>query len=212
MKPALVLLTSDRIGYTRTTLATLAQHNDLSRFTLLHGDDGSVEREVFPLVRSYGFKTVSASTIKEGWRVSRLKLLTEAERRKAPWVLYLENDQEWVRSFPWALFDLVQRDSRIYCLRLQGEFKDRERLDAHMVHHKVGLREKPAKWKAIKAAPEPAQIGEIHWSAQPSITRTFELMALHRYSRQAKGSLTARVLENCTFHIGAERTPRVKVA
>ena len=209
MKPALALLTCDRLGYTRRTLETLAEQNDLSRFALLHGDDGSTEREVFPLVRSYGFKTVHASTYKQGWRVARLGLFGVAEKRKIPWVLYLENDQDWVRPFPWALFDLVQRDKRIYCLRLQGEFKDRERLDAHMVHHKDTDRTTPVKWKPIKKAPEPAQVGVIHWSAQPSITRTFELMRLHRFGYQSDG-LTARVLENCTFHIGAERTPRLE--
>lgn len=209
MKPAICLLTCDRYSYTERTVQTLAQFNDLSRFVLLHGDDGSVDRRVFPLVRGYGFKTVSSAGHKEGWRISRRKLFEVAEKRKVDWVLFLENDQEWVRPFPWDVFDLVRKDDRIYCLRLQGEYKDREQLDAHMVHHKVGPREKPVKWKPVKRAPEPTQVGAIHWSAQPSITRTYDLMRLHRFGYQAPG-LTARVMQNCTFHIGAERTPRLE--
>ncbi len=208
MKPAIALLTCDRLAYTEKTLQTLAEHNDLKRFTLLHGDDGSTEVDVFGLVKRYGFRTVSMSPVKQGWRVSRLALFEQAAKR-ADWILFLENDIEWARPFPWALFDLVQQDARIYCLRLQGVYKDREQLDAHMVHHKDSIRDKPVKWKPIKKAPEPAQIGRIHWSAQPSVTRATDLLRLHRHGLQSKG-LTARVLDNVTFHIGGSRTPRVE--
>lgn len=209
MKPAICLLTSDRLAYTRQTLESFFRHNYywLSKFVLLHGDDGSVERDVFTLVKAHGFKTVYSSSIKQGWRVSRRQLFEQAAKH-SDWILFLENDIEWARPFPWELFELVRKDARIYCLRLQGLYKDRAQLDAHMVHHKDGDRTVPVKWKRIKRAPEPAQIGKIHWSAQPSVTRARDLLRLHQFGYQID-ALTARVLENVTYHMGTERTPRV---
>lgn len=206
---AVCLLTCDRFAYTATTLRSFAAFNDPSRFVLLHADDASEDSRVVPLVQTHGFSTVLQSSSRRGWLTMRTRLFQLAAKRGAEWILFLENDHEWVRAFPWALFHFVRQYSQIYCLRLQGAFKGRDRTDPCMVHHKLDRR-KEVKWKPMKRAPETSEIGRIHWSAQPSVTRTRELLVLHERGFESH-DLTARVLSNVTYHIGARRTPAIEV-
>lgn len=208
---AVALLTCDRYAYTETTLRTFAAHNDLSRFHLLHADDASTDPRVPELAWAHGFRTVAQSRVRKGWLAMRLALF-EASAKRADWVLFLENDIEWLRAFPWPLFDYVSRQPNIYCLRLYGEFKDRHGEDRCLAFHKHGPRTHPVKWRPLKYAPEPAEAGCIHWGAQPSVTRAAPLLDLHRYGMEC-GDLTARVLDNVTAHIGIERTvPRTEAS
>lgn len=202
---AVCLLTCDRFDYTATTLESFARFNDLKPFRLLHADDASTDERVPALAQAYGFRTVAQSTGRRvGWLKMRVHLF-EAAARQADWILFLENDIEWVRAFPSALFDYVTRQPNIYCLRLYGQFKDAARLDPCMEFHKQSSRTHPVKWKRLKHAPEPCEAGYIHWSAQPSVTRAAALLDLHRHGMES-GDLTARVVENVTAHIGVERT------
>lgn len=206
---AVALLTCDRFAYTETTLRSFAAHNaDTSRFQLFHADDASTDPRVPALATAHGFRTVARSTTRKGWLAMRIALF-EAAAREAEWVLFLENDIEWIRAFPWALFDYVRRQSNIYCLRLYGEFKGRGE-EPCLAFHKQSSRLQPVKWRPLKFAPEPTQVGVIHWSAQPSVTRTAPLLDLHRHGMES-GDLTARVLENVTVHIGVQRTKPVPV-
>lgn len=206
---AVCLLTCDRRRYTETTLRTFATQNDLSRFTLLHADDASTDPVVPALARAQGFETVVQSSCRHGWLPMRTRLFEQAQARGAEWVLFLENDIEWARPFPWALFDFVRAKAQFYCLRLHGEFKARDRQEPSFVYNKLD-RAKPVKWLRLKYAPEPAQACWIHWSAQPSVTRIGPLLDLHRYGMESS-DLTARVVENVTYHIGVERTARLEV-
>lgn len=206
---AVCLLTCDRLGYTETTVRTFQQWNADAPFLLLHGDDASADPRVPAAAQARGFETIVQSTRRQGWLAMRLCLFEAARRRGAEWVLFLENDIEWARAFPWALFEYVRKAADIYCLRLYGAFKDRAQLDPCMVHHKADRR-KPVKWKPLKKSPEPAQIGWIHWAAQPSVTRIGPLLDLHRYGMETK-SRTARVVNNVTYHIGVERTAPIEV-
>ncbi len=212
MKVAVALLTCDRFDYTRRTLETFAQHNDLSRFHLLHADDGSTDARLVPLVQSYGFSTVVQQRTRRGWLHTRTWLMKTAVK-VAPWVLNLENDIETARPFPWDLFQFVARDGGMSCLRLYGRFKDRERRDACLTHHKADKYSArvPVDWRPLRYAPEHAQIGYIHWSAQPSVTRTDEVLE-HHLRRAPLQGWTVRVKKNVMFHIGAERTAPVEVA
>jgi len=201
---AVALLTADRYAYTAATLGSFAAHNDLSRFQLLHADDASTDARVPALAADHGFRTVAQSTRRRGWLAMRLALF-EAAAKQADWILFLENDIEWLRPFPWPLFDYVSRHANIYCLRLYGEFKDRHGEDRCLAFHKQGSRVQPVKWKPLKSAPEPCEVGLIHWGAQPSVTRVQPLLDLHRHGMES-GELTARVTQNVTAHIGLERT------
>lgn len=203
---AVALLTCDRFEYTARTLRSFAALNEPSRFTLLHADDASTDARVPALATAHGFRTVAQATRRRGWLAMRLALF-EAAAREADWILFLENDVEWVRAFPWALFDYVRRQSNIYCLRLYGRFKDAAGLDRCLEFHKRGPRLQPVKWKRLKHAPEPTEVGLIHWGAQPSVTRAAALLDLHRYGMES-ADLTARVAANVTVHIGVERTNR----
>lgn len=201
---AIALLTCDRFAYTDRTLASLAQHNDLRQFLLLHADDASEDSRVGPLVRSYGFKTIVQNRTRAGWLQTRTKLIRLAARQSA-WILNLENDIESVRPFPWSLFNFIRSRSDVSSLRLYGRYKDRHKTDACLKHHKrTGL---PVPWKPLRHAPEKSQIGLIHWSAQPSVTRARTLVDLHKYGMDLP-SHTVRVKKNVMVHIGVERTTR----
>jgi GT2 family glycosyltransferase len=204
---AVALLTCDRVEYTARTLETFARHNDLRKFILLHADDGSEDTRNMDLAQSYGFQTVIDHPVRRGWLVTRHRLLRRAAKR-APWILNLENDIETVREFPWALFRYAAKDPGISCLRLYGRWKDRARLDACLTHHKATG--KPVNWRSFRGAPEASQIGWIHWSAQPSVTRADDLLSHHRIGGPPLGGWTVRPKKNVTFHIGVERTtPRM---
>jgi GT2 family glycosyltransferase len=201
---AVALLTCDRAEYTARTLKTFAEHNDLSRFVLLHADDGSEDTRNNDLAQSYGFTTVVDHPKRRGWLVTRTRLLRRAAKR-APWIFNLENDIETVREFPWRLFEYAAKDYSISCVRLYGRWKDRARLDACLTRHKATG--EPVEWRPFRGAPESSQIGRVHWSAQPSVTRSDDLVSHHRISGPPLGGFTVRPKKNVTFHIGLERTP-----
>ena len=205
---AVALLTCDRFDYTARTVESFIQHNDPSRFTLLHADDASTDTRVVGFVQAHGFKTVVRHKTRRGWLRTRTKLLAHAAKA-APWVLYLENDIETARPFPWRLFRFVARRHDISSLRLYGAYKDRDRLDACLTRSKVDGIE--VNWRPFRDAPEKAQIGLIHWSAQPSVTRSQEALDHHVYGSPLSG-WTVRPKKNVTYHIGVERTPPLEVA
>jgi hypothetical protein len=207
---AVALLTCDRYDYTRRTLETFAQHNDLSQFKLLHADDASTDPRIVPLVQSYGFSSVVEQRTRRGWLHTRTWLMKTAVK-VAPWVLYLENDIETDRPFPWDLFRFIAKTgSNVSSLRLYGRYKDRDRKDACLTRYK-GTKYQNAgggtnvTWRPLQRAPEASQIAYIHWSAQPSVTRTEEVLEHHMAKAPLRG-WTVRVKKNVMFHIGTERT------
>lgn len=201
---AVCLLTCNRFDYTRVTLESFARHNNLRTFELFHADDYSEDPRILPLVQSYGFRTIVRNRDRGGWLRTRTKLIRLAIKHGAEWILNLENDIETVRPFPWALFRYAQeRVHNFECLRLYGRFKDREKRDVCLSRHKrTGL---DVDWRPLRHAPELAQVGQIHWSAQPSVTRARCLWDLHRYGMDLAG-MTVRPKRNVTHHIGLERT------
>jgi hypothetical protein len=200
---ALCLQTCDRADYTARTLATFAAHNDLSRFRCLHADDASTTPENAALAARYGFTTVHQTSVRTGMQKTRTALFRAAQAARCAWVLLLENDIETVRPIPWPLFDYVAANPKIYCLRLSGRFKDAAKTDAYLNRDKwTG---QSAQWAPLKGAPESAQIGRIHWTAQPTFTRTADAISIQRGKQP--GLWTARVKKNVMNHVGVERTP-----
>ena len=205
---ALALLTCDRYDYTERTVTTFLEHNPfLDRFILLHGDDASTDGRIRPLVAGAGFKTVVQLEERKGWLRARTALIDAASRR-ASWIFFLENDCETLRPFPWYLFDYVSRQENVDCLRLYGEYKSANRTGERCLPISKITR-KPVRWKALKHAPEAAESAFVHWSAQPSVTRSGALRRLHYDGTDLKGR-TVRVLENVTSHIGDVRTRDLK--
>lgn len=200
------LMTCGRYEYTARTLASFAAHNDLRKFQLLHGDDASDNRkDIARLVKPYGFRTVVQHKTQLGWLPLRTALIARAAAR-GRWILLLENDIESIRPFPWALFARVQAHDWIYCLRLYGAFKDAEQLQPCKTTNQW-RGHAPVSWKALKNAPEPAEVAQIHWSAQPCVTRAGDLVAIHQGHREVHLK-TARVVTNVMNHFGVERTPK----
>lgn len=197
------LLTCDRLDYTARTLSTFAHHNDLRDFRLFHADDASEDPRVRHLANFYGFRTVVQNDTRQGWRITR-PLLIEAAAKECEWILLLENDIESARPFPWALMRYVADRPLVYCLRLYGRYKDRARLDPCLTTHKR-RGHVPVEWRPFRGAPESSQVGEIHWSAQPCVTRRRELLELHRSGMEPE-AWTVRVKKNVMHHIGIERT------
>lgn len=201
---AVCLQTCDRPEYTRRTVESFLDLNpNRDRFTLLHADDASVEPANLELAALSGFRTVVQHSARCGNLATRLSLI-EAAKQFAPWMLLLENDCESVRPFPWEIFDYVAGLKKVYALRLFGEFKDAAgRQPCKRTHQWKG--ERAVKWTPLEGAPEPAEIADIHWSAQPTVTRVKSAIALHRKGKRELGQ-TVRVLENVFVHIGEERT------
>lgn len=205
---AVCLLTCDRVEYTRRTLESFARHNpDRSRFVLLHADDASRDGRNAELAGAAGFATLVQHTARAGNLATRIALLEAAAAGGAEWVLVLENDCESVRPFPWPLFDFCRRQKHVYCLRLFGKYKDADkRQPCKTINQWAGLGSPPVIWTKAAGAPEPAEVGIIHWTAQPAVTRTRHVLAIHRDRVRRKLGLTVRVLENVFHHIGLERT------
>lgn len=201
---AVCLMTCDREDYTRRTVESfLDQNPDRSRFVLLHGDDASVSPANLELAGLAGFRTIVRHSVRCGNVATRLAL-TEAAAHFAPWMLLLENDLESVRPFPWPLFDYVAPLKKVYALRLFGKYKDAAGLEACKVTDQW-KGERRVHWKTLADAPEPCELGVIHWSAQPTVTKTKSAIALHRNGKRELGK-TVRVLENVFVHIGQIRT------
>lgn len=200
------LMTCDRVDYTRRTLESFAQHNDLTKFKLIHADDASKE-DNRAVAAAHGFETVVQSQRRYGVRVMRSSLIDAAVAMHAEWLLLLENDIETVRPFPFRLFRYVcHHFPEVYTLRLYGQYKDVEKKEPCLTTHKRQFHQ-TVEWLRMPGAPEPAERGLIHWSAQPAVTRLAELSHLHQTGHEPRG-WTARVVENVTSHIGHDnRTP-----
>lgn len=205
MRITVCLQTCNRLHYTERTVRTFATANpDLSRFDLIHGDDGSTDWHINVIAQAYGFTTVLSSSAPIGPIPFRAKLMDVARQRGAEWVLMLENDIESLRAFPFDLFDYIRQQKDIYCLRLFGAFKDAAGTDACLTVDKW-RKNATVKWQALVGAPEPCEVGQIHWTPQPTLTRMAEAWAIHHEG--ARPALkTARVVNNVMGHIGLERT------
>jgi len=201
---AVCLITCGRESYTEKTVRTFDEFNGGDdRFILLHGDDASESDENLDLAQQYGFTTVMHAKERRGWLTTRIETFKKAAAL-ADWCLLLENDIETVRSFPWPLFDSMRKDKEIYCLRLYGRFKDLARTQKCLETHKR-REHMSVQWRPWRNAPEPSQVGRIHWSAQPAVTRMDELL-LHHKKGIEPGYLTVRVKKNVMAHFGYERT------
>ena len=230
MTIAVTLLTCGRVAYTRQTLASFsAQHPDArTEFILLHADDASTEPEILDLAEAHGFETVVRNRSRRGVRALRAAVVAVAAERGADWVLVLENDWEWARPFPWALFrHLVATRPDVYHLRLYGSHKDRARaLRCWTVD--MSRNRCPVTWARLEGAPEPAEVSFIHWGAPPAVTRIAEATQLcilppgtgydgsgDTHEMLASGRLNlkvARVVDNVVYHIGDESSHRRRPA
>lgn len=222
MKLAVCLITADRAEYTRITIDSFNKFNPGSpRIMKLHVDDASSDPDILDMAAGGAFQYVGGTPLgkpRRGGQAMR-QIAVEASRAfNATHILILENDIETVRPLPWDLIDYVFALPDIYCLRLYGTHKERNGQRACGKTH-FGKNNKDPGWKDQWQWNEHYQVGDIHWGAQPCITRIDEATYLHMGTasegqiRKKSGKLdllTARVMDNVCYHIGADRTEGFK--
>ena len=197
MTIAVCLLTCGRERLTRLTVETFLAHNDASRFIRLHADDASPTLENQLIAQNAGFDTVYTCTERRGQMAALWALVRAAERRGAQWLLWLENDIEWVAEFPWHALSYGPE-----CVRLYGERKARTGPRAPTGRFLMGTKD-PIVWHPLG---DGLERGEAHWAGQPSATRTHVMAGLADGAASVKqislaGPLdTVRVVENVCWH------------
>jgi hypothetical protein len=201
---AIGLITCDRDDQTENTLRSFLRHNDRRRFMLFHADGGSRTQVNHKLAADAGFETVFEPRHRVGLTETLRHLVEVAATEGADWYLHLENDQEWVRPFPWEVLDFGAE-----CVRLYGAMKGRSGPRAPAGPHLMGTKT-PIQWRPYADGYED---GFAHWAGQPSVTRIELMQELLIGASSLKAmSLgrtlnTIRCVENVTFHTGNDTTP-----
>lgn len=201
MTIAVCLLSCGREDYTRRTVESFNAFNDRSDLIRLHADDASPTPENRRIAAAGGFDTIYATQIRQGQAAALWALLREAERRRAEWVLWLENDWLFSGAVPW---DALRYGAE--CVRLYGDWKSpTNRAGKFLMGTKDVIR-----WQPIG---DGLERGEAHWAGPPSITRTHVLAGLSEHAGGLKAvSLagpidTIRLTTAIVEHIGEVQTP-----
>lgn len=228
MKVVIALQSCGRYDLTSQTLSSLYKFspNMPDWVQLIHAEDGRKDRRNENLAAGYGFETVSPDR-QLGNTLCRKHLIRQAAKRGASHIILLENDWETIRPWPWELIQWMTEQPEIYHMRFWHEWKIPRKYNAwveagrqgYVSRHRGRDNANPG-WQLFTGAPESIEIGDIHWSAPPAVTRIHEALWLHKGVRAESGSIqksgeithkVARVMENVVWHIGeARRTPEFK--
>lgn len=228
MSVAIALQSCGRLDLTTQTLETFRQHNATIPpwVRLIHAEDGRIDKRNEALATSMGFTCVSHSR-RLGNTLCRKHLIRQSAKLGVSHIILLENDWETIRPWPWELIQWMTEQPDIYHMRFWHEWKIPRKYNAWVeagrkgyVSRHRGRNNSDPSWKLFTGAPEPIEIGDIHWSAPPAVTRLDEALWLHKGVRAESGSIqrsgeithkVARVMENVIWHIGeARRTPEFK--
>ena len=225
MKLAICLQSCGRHELTTTTLETFHRFNGLrvtapfETFRLV-AEDGRIDERNIRLAQQYNFLDVSPKR-QLGNTGCRTHLIHKAHKLGATHVLLWENDWESIREVPWETIAYAFENLDVYHFRLWAEWKIPRKYNAWVeagrqgyVSRHRGRNNSDPGWKLYTGAPEPIEIGDIHWSAPPAVTRLDEALWLHKGVRAESGSIklsgqiehkVARVMENVIWHIGEAR-------
>lgn len=219
MKLAVCLITADRSEYTKATLESFTHYNAGLDCLKLHADDASKNGENWSLAKQHGFLTVVKSPDgRRGGQTMRREVINQAAHLGASHVMILENDIETARPFPIAFLEFAFQRNDVYCARLYGEYKERNnQRRCGRSHYGKGKDTYNPNWQTfVNPQGENAQIGDIHWGAQPCVTRIKDAVWLHdgtmsegqiRKKCASMTELTVRTMDNVCYHMGALRTP-----
>lgn len=223
MKLAVCLITADRPDYTKRALESFTRFNAQHRLILLHADDGSGDDANHRLAFNYGFMSLVRSPMgkRRGGQAMRREIIDHAARNGATHVMILENDIETARPLPLEFLEHCFQISTVYCVRLYGLYKERgERRACGTTHYGKGKGKYNPGWvKFHNPQGEPAEIGDIHWGAQPCVTSIKEAVWLHndtttesqiRKKCAQLTKLTVRTMTNVCYHMGEVRTPEFR--
>jgi hypothetical protein len=201
---AVCLLTCGREDLTARTVDSFLAHNRAEGMIRLHADDGSPSERNRQIAVNAGFDTVHAPISRKGQMAGFRALLRAAIDRRAEWLLWLENDWEWVAPIPMDALTLGAE-----CVRLYGALKARTGPRAEAGRFIMGTTD-PIVWRPIGGGLER---GEAHFAGPPSLTRPYALESLADGARSLKevslaGVLdTVRLVDNAVWHIGDTQTP-----
>lgn len=218
----LALQSCGRFDLTTETLRSFKEHNPKipEWVTLIHAEDGAMDMRNVSLSQQHGFKSVT-HTRRLGNTLCRKHLIRKAVKLGATHILLWENDWQSIRPVPWDTIDWMMGQPGIYHMRLWHEWKIPRKYNAWVeagrtgyVSRHRGRENADPGWKLYTGSPEPVEIGDIHWSAPPAVTRLAEALWLHKSVRAESGSIArsgeiqhkvARVMENVIWHIGEAR-------
>lgn len=219
MKLAVCLISRDRYEYTKRTVETFHRHNAHLDLIRLHADDCSEDPRVREIGKTFGFEQVNMLKSSRGGQMMRALAIRSAVDAGATHVYILENDIETARPLPMPLLETIAEDSNVYCTRLYGIYKERNNQRKCSSYHLGRGKDKPVVWDDYPNDFENAQIGDVHWGAQPCITNIGEAVWLHTDTRREADiwrkcvgikAKTVRLLHNVTYHIGEDRTPNFR--
>lgn len=220
MKIAVCLISRERYEYTRQTVETFHQWNQGLQLIRLQADDASKDHRVREVGQLHGFSQVNILKEPRGGQMMRALAIRSAKAAGATHVYILENDIETVRPLPIAFLAYAFADPEVYCVRLYGTYKERNNQRKCSPYHLGRGKNEPVLWHLYpNEFNEPATIGEVHWGAQPCITRIEEALWLHTGTNKESDiwrkctqlqSKTVRLMDNVTYHIGEDRTPQFR--
>lgn len=215
---AVVLLSCDRLEYTRRTIATFRHHNaggiDCGTFKLWHCDDASTDPKVRSSAAAAGFAPLVHTEERVGVTEMVRRAARKLEHAGAEWMLLLENDWESARPVPVSAWREAVQTHGVWSMRLYGAFKERDCARPCGTRHR-GRSGADPKWRICRGEAEPYEVGHIHWGNPPSIARVDLVAWLHKKARREKDAIVksgeipdpvARVRENVVYHIGFDRT------
>jgi len=234
MKLAIIVLTCGREDLSKRTFESFVKFNGMCEFAPFevkkyHADDASETRQNEGLARLHGFEPIASTKTRTGIQGMHELIIGRVTKRCQPThIMILENDWESARPMPWRLIEYMMHKPDVYHLRLWHDYKHLGRATANdfkpWPHRGHRGRKDPrtvsgfvaTNWQDDLDAPEPAEIGDIHYGNPPNICRAKELRWLHENTGSEKamiqksGQITARTLrvkKNVFWHIGDERTP-----
>lgn len=217
---AIVLQTSNRPEYTELTVSSFRKHVP-DRYilpfktALLWAGDGEKDTQNELIANKHGFHTIFNG---EGEAVgpfqSRKRILRMLEGINPHLILIIENDFEWVRELPWDDINTMVHEPFVGCFRLYGIYKEKNKVRPCGTHRQYpnGKRRR-IRWLPVPDVKEKLQIGKAHWSGPPSIMSYSLLNTIHKHAEDDEQAmrisctipfLTARVMDNCCYHIGEE--------
>lgn len=216
---AVVITACDRYESTKETCESFLAYNIGNDWQLFFSDDASEDARVSKLLEGSGFECLVKTETRIGCSPITEQVMTKAAQRVGEdgWILLLQNDIETSRRIPVEVIDYFDAEHDVGAIRLYGVWKDREKKLRASERH-LGKRNKPkVEWEDLRLYSEDLQLGCIHWSYQPTITRSCLFPALVENAKKEKncmdhsaklGFLTVRFVNNVTYHMPGERTPK----
>lgn len=207
-----VLLSCDRLEYTKRTITSFLGHNGeetlAGEFRLWHCDDASTDTRVRKAASAAGFVPLIYTDQRVGVTEMIRRAARKLEHAGSEWLLLLENDWETVRPLPLMAWRDAVESYDVWAMRLYGAFKERDERCPAAPRHR-GRSGADPQWRPAFATKtieptsaddkytganhgktgEEYEVGHIHWGNPPSIARVDLVAWLHKNARREKDAI-----------------------